>query len=131
MTAQSTAERTEVRRELRPEGRTRSEARPERRTGVQPDVEPVARTCGRSRVGRVGRSCRWVGTRCTRWSDAARRWLGPRGRLAMAGDAGMATAEYAIATIAAAGFAGLLVVVLRSDEVRELLTGLVRTALSM
>lgn len=43
----------------------------------------------------------------------------------------MATAEYAIATIAAAGFAGLLVVVLRSDEVRGLLTGLVRTALSM
>lgn len=52
-------------------------------------------------------------------------------RLRMAGDAGMATAEYAIATIAAAGFAGLLVVVLRSDEVRGLLTGLVRTALSM
>jgi len=43
----------------------------------------------------------------------------------------MATAEYAIVTIAAAGFAGLLVVVLRSDEVRGLLTGLVRTALSM
>lgn len=52
-------------------------------------------------------------------------------RLRVAGDAGMATAEYAIATIAAAGFAGLLVVVLRSDEVRGLLTGLVRTALSM
>lgn len=59
------------------------------------------------------------------------RWLGPRGRLALTGDAGMATAEYAIATIAAAGFAGLLVAVLRSDEVRGILAGLVRTALSM
>ena len=33
------------------------------------------------------------------------------------------TAEYAIATIAAVGFAALLVVVLRSDEVRGLLLG--------
>ncbi|MGV8976815.1 MAG: DUF4244 domain-containing protein [Cellulomonas sp.] len=46
-------------------------------------------------------------------------------------DAGMATAEYAIATIAAVGFAGLLVVVLRSSEVQELLLGLVRRALTV
>ena len=46
-------------------------------------------------------------------------------------DAGMATAEYAIATVAAAGFAGLLILVLRSDEVRGLLTGIVRSALSL
>ena len=45
-------------------------------------------------------------------------------------DAGMATAEYAIATVAAAGFAGLLILILRSDEVRELLFGIVRGALS-
>ncbi len=45
-------------------------------------------------------------------------------------DAGMATAEYAIATVAAAGFAGLLILILRSDEVRELLLGIVRGALS-
>ena len=31
---------------------------------------------------------------------------------------GAATAEYVIATMAAVGFAGLLVVILRSDEVR-------------
>jgi hypothetical protein len=43
----------------------------------------------------------------------------------------MATAEYAIATLAAAGFAGLLIAVLRSDEVRGLLAGLVRQALSL
>jgi hypothetical protein len=46
-------------------------------------------------------------------------------------DAGMATAEYAIVMIAAVGFAGLLVVILRSAEVREALTSLVRSALSV
>jgi hypothetical protein len=50
--------------------------------------------------------------------------------LRAAGDAGMATAEYAIATVAAAGFALLLGLVLRSDEVRALLVGIVRGALS-
>jgi len=47
------------------------------------------------------------------------------------GDRGMATAEYAIATLAACGFAGLLLVLLRSDEVRGLLTGIVQRALSV
>ena len=46
-------------------------------------------------------------------------------------DTGAATAEYAIATMAAVGFAGLLVVILRSDEVRGILTDLVRSALSI
>ena len=46
------------------------------------------------------------------------------------GEAGSATAEYAIATMAAVGFAGLLVVIMRSDEVRGILTDLVRNALS-
>lgn len=45
-------------------------------------------------------------------------------------DEGSATAEYAIATMAAVGFAGLLVAILRSDEVRGILTDLVRHALS-
>lgn len=45
-------------------------------------------------------------------------------------DAGMATAEYAVATLAAVGFAGLLFTVLRSGEVQELLLDLVRRALS-
>ena len=43
---------------------------------------------------------------------------------------GSATAEYAIATMAAVGFAGLLVVIMRSDEVRGILTDLIRNALS-
>ena len=45
-------------------------------------------------------------------------------------DEGSATAEYAIATMAAVGFAGLLVVIMRSDEVRGILTDLVRNALT-
>jgi hypothetical protein len=45
-------------------------------------------------------------------------------------ESGAATAEYAIATMAAVGFAGLLVVIMRSDEVRQILTDLVRSALT-
>ena len=47
------------------------------------------------------------------------------------GDRGAATAEYAVATMAAVGFAGLLVVILRGDEVRGILTDLVRNALTV
>lgn len=46
-------------------------------------------------------------------------------------EAGMATAEYAIATLAAVGFAGILVFILRSDEVRGFLLNLIRTALAL
>jgi hypothetical protein len=46
------------------------------------------------------------------------------------GEDGAATAEYAIATMAAVGFAGLLVVIMRSDEVRAILLDLVRSALT-
>jgi hypothetical protein len=55
-------------------------------------------------------------------------------RLFLPGDAddtGAATAEYAIATMAAVAFAGLLVVIMRSDEVRGILTDLVRRALTV
>ena len=48
-----------------------------------------------------------------------------------ADDTGAATAEYAITTMAAVAFAGLLVVIMRSDEVRGILTDLVRRALSV
>lgn len=51
--------------------------------------------------------------------------------LAAHGESGMATAEYAIATLAAAGFAGLLLVILRSSEVREFLLGVIRQALQV
>lgn len=43
-------------------------------------------------------------------------------------DRGMATTEYALVTVAAAAFAGVLIVLVRSDEVRELLAGILRSA---
>ena len=46
-------------------------------------------------------------------------------------DDGAVTAEYAIAIMAAVGFAGLLLVILRSNEVRGLLTDIVRNALAI
>lgn len=49
----------------------------------------------------------------------------------LASERGAATAEYAVATMAAVGFAGLLVVILRGDEVRGILTDLVRNALTV
>ncbi|TQJ59676.1 uncharacterized protein DUF4244 [Arthrobacter sp. SLBN-83] len=55
----------------------------------------------------------------------------PRTATLMCSEAGMATAEYAIATLAAVGFAGLLVFILRSDEVRGFLLNLIRTALAL
>jgi Flp pilus assembly pilin Flp len=48
-----------------------------------------------------------------------------------ADDGGAATAEYAIATMAAVAFTGMLVVIMRSDEVRGILTDLVRRALTV
>jgi hypothetical protein len=46
-------------------------------------------------------------------------------------EAGLATAEYAVATVAAVGFAGLLIAVLKSDTVRGLLEGIISSALSV
>lgn len=54
-----------------------------------------------------------------------------RSRRLTGSEAGMATAEYAIATLAAVGFAGLLVFILRSEEVRGFLLTLIRTALAL
>jgi len=45
-------------------------------------------------------------------------------------ESGAATAEYAIVIMAAVGFAGLLVVILRSGEVQAILTDLVQRALN-
>lgn len=43
-------------------------------------------------------------------------------------DDGMATTEYALVTVAAAAFAGVLIALIRSDEVRELLANILRSA---
>lgn len=49
----------------------------------------------------------------------------------LADEGGSATAEYVVATMAAVGFAGLLVVILKGDEVRSILTDLVHRALTV
>ena len=54
-----------------------------------------------------------------------------RALLKLREDRGAATAEYIVATMAAVGFAGLLIVILRGDEVRSILTELVRSALTV
>ena len=52
----------------------------------------------------------------------------PRLAELMRDDEGMATTEYALVTVAAAAFAGVLIVLVRSEEVRELLAGVLRSA---
>ncbi|WP_420113899.1 DUF4244 domain-containing protein [Pseudactinotalea sp.] len=64
----------------------------------------------------------------------SRAWRGLRARwrvLQQQREAGMATAEYAIGTLAAVGFAGLLLVILRSEQVRSMLLSIVQSALSV
>lgn len=54
----------------------------------------------------------------------------PGDRVLLARDAGMSTAEYAIGTVAACGFAGLLLKLLTGGEVADLLRSVVRHAFS-
>lgn len=64
------------------------------------------------------------------------RWVA-RGRLRAAGarvrragrDRGMTTAEYAVGTVAACGFGGVLYKILTSTEVMSMLRGLIERAL--
>lgn len=46
-------------------------------------------------------------------------------------EAGMTTAEYAIGTLAACGFAALLVTILRGSAVQALLLGIIKKALAL
>ncbi|MFM5905752.1 MAG: DUF4244 domain-containing protein [Micrococcales bacterium] len=46
-------------------------------------------------------------------------------------DLGAATAEYVVATMAAVGFAGLLLVILKSEQIKQVLFNLVSQALSV
>jgi hypothetical protein len=62
------------------------------------------------------------------WSTVKEWSRAMRARAAL--DDGAATAEYAIATLAAVGFAGVLVVILRSDAVRGMLMDLIHRALT-
>ncbi|KAB2351138.1 DUF4244 domain-containing protein [Actinomadura rudentiformis] len=46
-------------------------------------------------------------------------------------DLGMSTAEYAVGTVAAAAFAGLLFKIVTSPDVRTLLLGIIKRALQL
>lgn len=61
---------------------------------------------------------------------ARSRGLPARLRRRLAEERGAETAEYAIATLAAVAFAGLLVTILQGDEVRTILEDLVRRGLT-
>jgi hypothetical protein len=52
-------------------------------------------------------------------------------RRRLADDAGMSTAEYAVGTVAACGFAGILLKLLTSHDVLSLLTKLIANALGV
>ena len=73
---------------------------------------------------------RTAGPTSSRGASPTRRIVSVTQRLARADD-GAATAEYAIVIMAAVGFAGLLVTIMRSDEVRGVLSDLVRSALTV
>lgn len=66
-----------------------------------------------------------------RFIRKVRGFVGRRRWRQLRGDTGMATAEYAIATLAACGFAALLLTILRSTEVRNLLFGIIKQALQV
>lgn len=55
----------------------------------------------------------------------------PRRRRPISHDGGMSTAEYAVGTVAAAAFAGLLFKIVTSPEVRQLLSGIIRRAMNL
>lgn len=57
--------------------------------------------------------------------------LGADGHPDPGAEAGMATAEYAIGTLAAAAFAGLLLAIIRSGSISGLLENIIGSALSV
>ncbi len=52
------------------------------------------------------------------------------GKLKVSGELGIATAEYAVTTVAACGFAGVLYKLLSSESIAQLIGDLLRRALS-
>ncbi|WP_445548813.1 DUF4244 domain-containing protein [Frankia sp. CiP1_Cm_nod2] len=70
-------------------------------------------------------------------TDASRRQLtsaqavSATARSSRSGDAGMSTAEYAVGTVAAVGFAAVLYAVINSSATRTMLANLVKQALSV
>ena len=76
-------------------------------------------------------SCPAVPTPVSVRARTGTRDLLPAGASRLAGDAGMTTAEYAVGTVAACAFAGLLLRVVTSSTVSRLLTSVVERALAV
>ena len=101
------------------------------------DPERFRTRAGRSKSRQGIRASWWAGLwSVSKSSRRANAWPGSQlktgpGKRLMGSESGMATAEYAITTLAAVGLAGLLVVILRSEEVRGFLLNVIRTALSL
>lgn len=62
---------------------------------------------------------------------AARNWVAKKAPSVDELEEGSTTVEYAIGAIATAGFAGLLIAVLKSGGVRSLINGIIQSALSV
>lgn len=74
---------------------------------------------------------RRVAQRLRTWGALVMHRIAARGRmLAARAEAGMATAEYAIVTLAAVAFAGLLLAIFRGGQVRDMLLSIITEALS-
>jgi Protein of unknown function (DUF4244) len=76
---------------------------------------------------RVTRS--WMQEEVAMATGMVRRFRWMAGRVRALGEAGMTTAEYAVGTVAAVAFAGLLLAVVRSGPVKSALSGIIVGAL--
>lgn len=71
-----------------------------------------------------------VAQRLRHWRERVSCSFAARGRaVAARAEAGMATAEYAIVTLAAVAFAGLLLAIFRGGQVRDMLLSIITEAL--
>lgn len=91
----------------------------------------IARTADRTApAATVPRTVRPGGPEAVTRGPRAGRWPGLRRRRRLPrGDLGMSTAEYAVGTIAACGFAAVLYKIVTSGPVRTALTGVIEKAL--
>ena len=65
------------------------------------------------------------------WSDHTSKLTARRRLRRIYSDVGMTTAEYAVGTVAACGFGGVLYKLLTSETVIKLLTDIIRRALTL
>lgn len=99
---------------------------PRLRIPVTDRLAPTNRFTPEGSRRRPGGAAVWPG----RSAPGSARERGARAVALLRDETGAATAEYAVILLAAVGFAGLLLVILRGDDVRGMLTELVHRALT-